>query len=379
MQHSIRTSTRQLLSSTSLCAAFALICLLSPITARADTNLAVQIESLRASLGTPGLVLGVQRGSEPAEIVSAGVGDTEKNVALSTGEPFGVGSITKLFVAVVILQLAEEGKLSLDDKLSQHYPGVEGGDNITLRMLLNHSSGLFDYADLRYTLPLPLVMIALSKEWEPADVVDIVNLNEPYFAPGASWHYSNSNYVLLGLIIEKITGNTAAEELQSRIFAPLGMATAELTGKDNVPEQRSVCGYESVGSQLHSRELWENPSLAWTAGGIVANAADLLKFSAALFGGRLLSADSMRELKSTIPRPEGGRYGLGLMVEQSVGGELIGHEGQTLGFRSGLWYLPEHDTSFVVLSNMSNIDLAPIYKLLAEQILADSKTAAAGS
>jgi D-alanyl-D-alanine carboxypeptidase len=334
------------------------------------------IEQLRAQLRTPGLVIAIAHGDSAPELYAAGVGDTESASRLGGSERFGIGSITKLFVATVVLQLAEEGQLSLEDSLAKYYPAVEGSEHITLRMLLNHSSGLFDYADLRETLPLPLVMIALSKDWDPADVVEIININEPYFAPGTSWRYSNSNYVLLGLIIEQVTGQSAAEALQARLFDPLGMDSAVLTGSDMAAPEGSVHGYELVNGEWHSRALWENPSLAWTAGGIVANAGDLLKFARALFGGELLSTESMAEMQAGVLRPEGGRYGLGLMLEDTGSGPLIGHEGQTLGFRSGLWYLPQNDTAFVVLSNMTNTNLVPVYELLSGEVIKQAPSAA---
>ncbi|MFE2145927.1 serine hydrolase domain-containing protein [Streptomyces sp. NPDC059456] len=266
---------------------------------------------------------------------TAGVGD------LTTGSPVPddgqvrIGSNTKTFTAVVTLQLVAEGKISLDSPVDTYLPGLLHGDgidgrHITVRQLLQHTSGIPDYtrSDLR---PRP---------YEPRELVEIALGYKADFAPGAGWAYSNTNYVLAGLIIQRVTGRPLAEEMERRIITPLGLrhtsfpAPGDTTLRGPHPQ-----GYyqEAAGAPL--RDITEiDPSWAWAAGQLISTGSDLNRFFGALLGGRLLPKAQLDQMRTTVPAPyfgPGARYGLGLVSRPlSCGGVYWGHGGSFPGYET---------------------------------------------
>jgi D-alanyl-D-alanine carboxypeptidase len=243
--------------------------------------------------------------------------------AAGTGPPrtrdqrFRVGGVTKAFTAAIVLLLAEEGKLGLDDPLGRFLPGVvPGGNRITVRELLNHTSGLANFTD--YTSWRNKA--ERSKSIRPLDVLRFVASKPRVFAPpGSSFSYSNTNYVALGLIVEKVTGHRFAQELESRIVRPLGLRRTELAVTRRLPDLTD----DGV-----------NPNLPWTAGGIVSNAQELVRFYSALLSGHLLSHASLAEIERTVrvPGPGPDRYGLGLALSRLSCGDAWGNEGALLDY-----------------------------------------------
>lgn len=243
--------------------------------------------------------------------------------AAGTGRPrtrdqrFRVGSVTKTFTAAIVLLLAEEGKLGLDDPLDRFLPGVvPGGDRITVRELLNHTSGLANYTDYATWLG----KAEHSKSIRPLDVLRFAASKPRVFArPGSWFSYSNTNYVALGLIVEKVTGHRFAQELESRIVRPLGLRRTELAVTRRLPDLR---------------DAGTNPNLPWAAGSVVSNAQELVRFYSALLSGHLLSDASLVEMERTerVPGPGPDRYGLGLALSRLSCGDAWGHEGALLDY-----------------------------------------------
>ena len=307
--------------------------------------------------GAPGAlaVLRTPRGTLRA---AAGAAVLEPRTPLAATDRFRVASITKPFVATVVLQLVAEGKLHLGDAVERWLPGlVPNGGAITLCELLQHRSGLFDYtSDPGFAAA---VVAEPDRQWSPYELVAIATARPPLFAPGTAWAYSNTNYVLLGLVVEAVTGTPLEQQLRERIFAPLSLkATAFETGTDVAG--RFVHAYigKATLPDLPGKLVDVAPLLGasqiWAAGAIVSNGDDVTHFFAALLGGRLLRPDLLRAMKTDAP---GASYGLGLMRTYTGCGVAWGHIGDFAGYRSVA--LSQGDGRRVAVV-MVNIDLTRV-------------------
>jgi D-alanyl-D-alanine carboxypeptidase len=268
---------------------------------------------------------------------SSGVADLRTGRPIRSEHRFRVASVTKPFVATVMLQLVAEGRLSLQDTVERWLPGtLPYGDQVTIRQLLNHTSGVPDYVDA------PIVELYSGnrlRSWRPTELVALVADAPPAFPAGTAWSYSNTGYVLAGLIVERATGNRLGRELERRIFRPLGLRDTSFP-----TEFPFLVGPHTRGYSLHlddelnpiEGELFDitdyNPSLAWAAGNMVSNVADLARFFRALLGGRLLPGELLAEMKTPIEIEPGYGYGLGLEVSDGPCGPLFGHSGSIPGF-----------------------------------------------
>jgi D-alanyl-D-alanine carboxypeptidase len=285
--------------------------------------------------GVPGAVALGREGDAEWD-AAAGVADLETKEPITAAHRFRIGSITKSFVATVVLQLAGEGRLSLDDTVQRWLPGlVPGGDAITLRQLMNHTSGLPDYIDLEFYLGLlrdPL------RTWRPLELVKRAVAREPLFAPGTGWSYSNTNYILLGLIVGAVDEAPAARrmaapalEVYRRIVGPLGLRRTGFPLTDPDIRGRHAHGYvidppPEWGLPAILDTTRSNPSWAWTAGAMVSTLGDVADFHRALFTGRLLRPAQQRELQSTVPSGDVDS-GLGVFRLQTPCGPAWGHDG----------------------------------------------------
>ncbi|MEV7192178.1 serine hydrolase domain-containing protein [Streptomyces sp. NPDC093510] len=296
--------------------------------------------------GVPG-VTGQARDHHRTWTGTSGVGD------LTTGRPRGaedhyrVGSITKTFVATVLLQLAGEGRLDLDDKVDRWLPGVVRGNGhdgsvITVRQLLNHTSGIYDYyADPDFARAFRLrdgFFEHRYDTWRPEQLVAIAMRYEPYDTPGTSWHYSDTNYILAGMIIQKVTGHPYTYEVRRRITEPLGLRDTTAPVTDPRVPRPSSRAYSKLADDTAgpSYDVTEfNPSAAWTSGGMISDSADLNRFHSALLRGELLPKKQLAEMMTTVSMGAeygGARYGLGIARrELTCGRQVWGHHGGILG------------------------------------------------
>ena len=249
-----------------------------------------------------------------------------------------VGSITKTFIATVVLQLVGEGRLGLDDTVESRLPGVvPDGNRITVRHLLNHTSGLFDYVQ---TLPMPPEPEFLSgrwQTWKPAELIERALANPPTSdQPGVAYAYSNTNYLLLGQIIEKVTGRPYGKEIDRRIIEPLRLRGTEVPGTSSQIRGPHPHGYvpaERDGEMELVDYTRMNPSVFGAAGEMISTTTDLNRFFAALLDGRLLPRPLLAEMKT--PGVEGGGYGLGLAWRDTTCGiRVYGNDGGTLAYQS---------------------------------------------
>ena len=292
-----------------------------------------------------------------------------------TSDHYRIGSITKTMTATVILQLAQEGKLSLDDPISKYRPDVPNGDNITIAQLLDMRSGLAGYTEN------PVFQRAVDKDperiWRPDELLALAFSAPASFPPGTAWQYSNTNYILLGLVMEDVTGQTVPDLFQERVFDPLGMngtvmpalddasmpavyahgyqfGTAEKTfGPDPAlpaDEQQAAAD----GELLPADWSGANPSIAWTAGSVISTADDLVVWTKALVDGELLDPETQAQRLASIQpidptQPDGPAYGSGMIRA----GSYFGHAGQISGYESQVIRNPETDTTIVALAALS--------------------------
>jgi D-alanyl-D-alanine carboxypeptidase len=322
------------------------------------------IEGVMAGLDPavdPGAVLSVS-GQGWRYVRALGMADPDSGLAVDCAMPFQIGSNTKMMTATIILQLHEEGRLSVDDPLSLHLPDIAArlphGDAITIRQLLQHTSGVFSYTD---PAPDGTSGIAMASATDPAamrrgvtpqEMVDIaIDHGRPTFAPGApgQWHYSNTGYVLLGMVIEQIEGLALDKSIENRIFQPLGMTRSYLW--DGIPRAAFGLPRSWLKPPFDYETTEWNVSQSWAAGGVISTADDMHRFIDALARGELFADPATLALmQQTVPSPIPGTsdYGLGLI---RIDGDVWGHGGATLAFISAIGASAGQDVSFVVWAN----------------------------
>ncbi|MFE7411297.1 serine hydrolase domain-containing protein [Streptomyces laurentii] len=287
--------------------------------------------------GVPGALASVQGRQGHSRTYTAGVGDVVTGVEVPGDGQVRVGSNTKTFTAVVVLQLVAEGKVALDASVETYLPGLLRGDGIdgrqiTVRQLLQHTSGLPDYThylgeDIRF--------------YAPGELLDLALAHEAHFAPGVKWEYNNTNYLVAGLLVEKVTGRSLAEQIERRVVRRIGLRHTYFPAPGEVAlRERHPRGYdqESAGAPLVDATEWD-PSWAWAAGQMVSTNSDLNRFFSALLSGRLLPKAQLDQMRTTVaatyPFPAGARYGLGLVSRPlSCGGVFWGHGGSMTGYET---------------------------------------------
>ena len=348
------------------------------------------VEGALEETTTPGAVVLLRQG-DTEYLAAYGTREYGGGDAVTVDDHFRIGSNTKTMTGTVILQLVDEGKLALDDPVSDYVPEVPNGENITITQLLNMRSGLHNYSELisfnRILDEDP------QKVWQPEELVAMGLAEEPYFPPGDGYHYSNTNTVLLGMIIEEVTGNSADDEFRSRIFEPLGLDETLLPALDDpsIPDPHPR-GYlwgtnestavdpalpvdeqeAALAGDIQPNDVTEDsPSWGWTAGAAISTAGDLATYVEALIGGGLLSTELQAvRLDSLQPvdadDPQSAQYGLALAQL----GPLLGHDGSLPGFQSVMGHDPATGLTMIVFTNLQAApDGAQTADLIAERLI----------
>lgn len=273
---------------------------------------------------------------------TSGVARLGTDQPVPAGGQFRAGSITKPFVATVVLQLAGERRLGLDDTLQRHLPGIlPDSARISLRHLLQHTSGVPDYTRTAafgtlYGTPADIVRMR-DRTWTTQELLSFVRDIPLGFAPGTDFFYSNTNYLLLAMVVERLTGRDYRTEIQRRILCPLGMRHTRAPGTDPSLTGPHPHAYLPVEGNAVDITVF-NPSISGAAGEIVSTVADLNRFFRALLGGRLLHPAEQRQLLTSRPTPPGYDYGLGLMsLKLADGSRVWGHRGETFGYYTESW------------------------------------------
>jgi D-alanyl-D-alanine carboxypeptidase len=302
-----------------------------------DRALQRQIEQFVSEPGGPPAVIAVLRKGKQTRVLRAGAAD------LATGRPpraddhMRIASTAKAFSGAVALSLVDRGALRLDDTLRKRLPQLPAAwGRVTLRQLLQHTSGLPDY------------VAAMGGDFfkgrhtytEPRDLLDLALTEKAKFAPGSKFEYSNTNYLLAGLLIQKVTGRPVAEEITQRVIKPTGLRHTYFPGIGDQDIRRPhPRGYHVPKPGDAMRDITEmDPSWAWAAGQMVATPSDLNRFYSALLGGKLLKPAQLKQMRTTVPASDlwpGARYGLGLIsTPLSCGGLVWGHGGDIPGYET---------------------------------------------
>jgi D-alanyl-D-alanine carboxypeptidase len=319
--------------------------------------------------GVPGVLAEVRTGSHVLRGTS-GVANLDTRAPVNASGYFRIGSNTKTFVSVVLLQLVAEHRLSLDDTVARWLPGVvhgngNDGNKITVRELLQHTSGLHNYTvDLQAEITSPEAYRKLEfTQFSRQELLDIALAHQPNNAPGAAFNYSNTNYILLGMIIEKVTHDSWEDQVTHRIIKPLGLRHTFAPGTSTRLPSPHATGYLIFSKDTKVDTTEENMSWADSAGALISTASDLSRFWSAIGNGTLLPPAQIREMRQTVPATAGdvatlpgSRYGLGIFsIPLSCGGIYWSHEGDVPGYNT-VGAVSSDGRITVVESINSNVD-----------------------
>jgi len=304
---------------------------LLPVSSAEATALQAAVDRARAAFGLNAVAVGV---SADARLGWSGASGPPRDgvTPLSGATPFAIASVTKTFTAAIVLQLVEEGRVDLDAAVTDYLPEVTIARGVTVRQLLSHTSGIADLlAPMRNRLNAEPARV-----WKPAEVLAL--LGPSVFAPGTSWGYSNTNYLIAGMIVERVTGHPFGDELARRITGPLNLLGTGIPARGELPYLLGVS--------------WT--SAFWTSAMLDSDAADLVRWGDALYGGGILRADSLAQMLDF------NEHGYGLGAEQYRFGGLLGygHSGLLRGYTTLLVHLPEADLTVAVLATGHLFDAA---------------------
>ncbi|MER5964991.1 serine hydrolase domain-containing protein [Streptomyces sp. NPDC002057] len=312
------------------------------LTARLDET----IEEVREQAGVPGVVVGLWMPGKGGYVRATGVADTVTRRPMEKDGFVRIGSETKTFTVTALLQLVDEGRIGLDDPISTYVRGVPKGDRITLRQLAGMRSGLFPY-----TSDPDFIHDLLSdpqRSFTPREVLAYGFKHKNTFAPGARFEYSNTNLVLLGLVIEKVTGQRAADVVHRRILRPADLRHTLFPTGSEFPEPHPR-GYtdQTLSGAVADATDW-NPSWAWTAGAMISDLHDLRRWARIVATGELLSPGTQAQRLKTLPTGiPGTTYGLGILETNG----WIGHNGSIPGYETVTVYLPSQKATLVLMIN----------------------------
>lgn len=325
-----------------------LICFGKPIVAQTiSEKVDSYVENAMVGRHIPGLSLAVIRDGIPVKIKGFGYADIENKIPVNPETIFQSGSIGKQFTATAILQLKEEGKLELDDKISKYFVGSpESWKDITIRNLLTHTSGIPDYENAN--------LIDLRKDYTEQELLQFAMKLPLNFQPNEKWAYSNTAYVLLGILIHKLTGKFYGEILQEKIFTPLSMETIRIINEPDIIMNRSS-GYELLNGEWKNQK-WVSPSLNTTAdGSLYLSVLDLVKWDASITKEKILTHEDLNLMFTPVKLANDSLYpyGFGWFLSPLNGHKSFQHSGGWQGYNTYIAKFPDDNLSVIVLTNLS--------------------------
>ena len=326
--------------------------------------------------GIPGIALEIQ-GREGSEFLTAGTASLENERLLTPEDSFRIASITKAFTAAVVMELVEEGALSLDDTVDQWVPGLLAeGDSITVRHLLGHTSGLADYTkDDEF-----IEAFVAGEELPPERIVSFVSSEPLAFEPGSTYEYSDTDNNVLGMIVEAVAGRSYEQELSSRVLDPIELRSTVLPNSPEMPDPHAD-GYE-YDPESEGAEEPENvttaldPSAAGASGALISTPSDLSRFFGGLLGGELIGEGTLEQMKEALAgegSPSGPgtkRAGLGIFSYELPCGEVWGHTGQFPGYQAFGAATPDGSGALAMMANATQISEEANEALVSAQELA---------
>ncbi|MGW7425259.1 serine hydrolase domain-containing protein [Streptomyces sp. NPDC054813] len=306
--------------------------------------------------GAPGAMARIDDGTKVYK-TTRGVADRTTRRAITTGDRFRVGSVTKTFSAVVLLQLVDEGRLALDAPVNRYLPGLLPDDRITVRHVLSHRSGLYDYTNDLFASSVSGFEAVRNKVFTYRQLVDLALKKPRTNAPGAAYSYSNTNFVVAGMLIEKLTGHSVRTEYENRIFKPLELRDTFYVHPDaKIPGQHAK-GYLTADKAGATAVDATDQTVSWaqSAGAIISTAQDLDTFYSALVRGKLTSAARLAEMERFTRVNSTTSYGLGLRRRDlSCGISVYGHTGAVQGYYTYAFTTKDGTRSLTALANASN-------------------------
>jgi D-alanyl-D-alanine carboxypeptidase len=306
------------------------------------------VETAWRESGAPGVVVGIWIPGEGSYIAAKGLADLATGQPLRVDDHTRIGSVTKTFTVTALLILTDEKKLGLDDPVSKYTPWVPNGRNITLRMLANMTSGLASYTEsdawVQEFLKNP------NRVWTARELVDVGIAQKPTFPPNTGWHYSNTNTVLLGMIIEQVTGQNIGEVFAAKLFKPLGLAQTSwpTSGALPAPYAHGITTQTLDGTQADVTHI--DPTWAFTAGALISTLDDLKRWVESYTTGSLISPEMQKQRLHWVtfpPMTPHKKYGLGIGSDNG----WPGHTGELPGYNTCAYYLPEQKATIVVWVN----------------------------
>ena len=315
-----------------------------------------------AETGVPSASIAIVQGGAITYSQAYGDARVDPREPAAPAMRYSIGSISKQFTAAAILLLAEDGKLSLDDPVSRFVPNLTRGNEVTIRELLSHTSGYQDYWPQDYVMPSMLQPVTADK------ILDLWARKPLDFDPGTQWQYSNTNFVIAGLIVEKASGKPFLQFLSERIFTPLGMKSVMNIDQEHLTETDAV-GYMRYGIGPLRRSPKEGKGWLFAAGELAMPAEDLAKWDRSMINQTVLKPASYAamERETVLKNGLGTHYGLGVTVRNELGKRAIEHGGEVSGFTANNTVFPDSRTAVVVLTNE---DAVPASGDLAKKIAA---------
>ena len=336
----------------------------------ADTNalkqtLQAKLEEWHKAGSFPGATLGVVLANGESFGLTVGYSDRDAKTPMKPNDRLLAGSVGKTFAAATALQLIKEGKIGLDDKIEKYlgrepwFPRLPNAKDITVRQLMNHTSGLvrYEFKD-QFTKDLTANP---DKVWKPAELVAYLFDEKPPFDAGKGWDYSDTNYIVLGMIIEKVTGKKFYDEVNRRLLKPL-----KLTGtipQDGPRLKGVVQGYAGPNNpfggkdaMIHDGKFAINPQFEWTGGGYASTSLDLARWAKMIYEGKAYPPELLPQVLDGFPAPMLGRetrYGLGVIIRKTAAGTSYGHSGFFPGYLTDMMYFPDLKVAVAVQVNTS--------------------------
>ncbi|MEV8593666.1 serine hydrolase domain-containing protein [Streptomyces sp. NPDC052012] len=321
-----------------------------------DANGLLGVLSTARSQGAPGAMARIDDAGS-LHRTTVGLADRSTGRAMATTDRFRIGSVTKVMSATVLLQLVDEGKLTLDSPVDRHLPGLLPDDRITVRHVLSHGSGLHDYTDDMFARTVEGFEAVRTKTFTLRQLVGLSLRHPRTTAPGGAYRYSNTNFVVAGMLIRKLTGRSLATEYRDRIIEPLGLRDTFYVHPGTAIPGRHARGYltpDTAGAALVDATE-QTVSWAQSAGAVISSARDMNTFLSALLAGRLTSAASLAEMRRWVPAGTGQAYGLGLRRRDlSCGVSVYGHTGAVQGYYTYAFASADGRRSLTALANTSN-------------------------
>ncbi len=310
------------------------------------------LDQARKRIPTPGISVAIRTTDGRVWLGTSGARQLSPRKPVTSDTVFSIASITKTFVTAVVLQLVDEGTLSLSDRLSTFVPDFPRAKRITIRMLLQHRSGIFNYFESaaygRAAFRDP------DRQWTTDEILGFVE--SPYCDPGDCFHYSNTNFVLLGEVVEQVTGKSVSSAVRQRLLDPLGLTRTSWQPDEATPSNGAHGHLWGGGSTFYDQSgsgRWlpnlSAASIAGSAGAMVSSASDLARWTMALYGSDAVLPDAMRDAMMDF-RPK-DKYGLGTRMRIFNGRRAFGHGGSLRGYEDQVWYFPREGVSIALLSN----------------------------